>query len=86
MDWLERRSAPDPRAVTAAIARSDDCRSCPCRDLPPPAEAIDRLIARREVHLREKMLWRMLYETCARLDEVLEVSIEESTSPAAGPR
>ncbi|MCW2947886.1 MAG: recombinase, partial [Actinoallomurus sp.] len=39
--------------------------------LPPPDSdtpvrskmAIDRLIARREVHLREKTLWRMLYET-----------------------
>ena len=25
--------------------------------------AVDRLIARREVHLREKTLWRMPYET-----------------------
>ncbi|RPK32291.1 hypothetical protein EES39_39325 [Streptomyces sp. ADI92-24] len=35
--------------------------------------AIDRLIARREVHLREKTLWRMLYETCARSEEILDV-------------
>ncbi|MFJ9530529.1 site-specific integrase [Streptomyces cyaneofuscatus] len=39
--------------------------------------AIDRLIARREVHLREKTLWRMLYETVARSDEILGVNIEE---------
>ena len=39
--------------------------------------AIDRLIARREVHLREKTLWRMLYETCARSEEVLDVNIED---------
>jgi hypothetical protein len=39
--------------------------------------AIDRLIARREVHLREKTLWRMLYETAARAEEVLGVNIEE---------
>ncbi|MCY0933335.1 site-specific integrase [Streptomyces sp. H34-S4] len=39
--------------------------------------AIDRLIARREVHLREKTLWRMLYETTARAEEVLGVNIEE---------
>ncbi|MGA6159736.1 hypothetical protein ACPEIC_41125 [Stenotrophomonas sp. NPDC087984] len=27
---------------------------------------VDRLIARREVHLREKTLWRTLYETAGR--------------------
>ncbi|MCX5103873.1 MULTISPECIES: site-specific integrase [unclassified Streptomyces] len=39
--------------------------------------AIDRLIARREVHLREKTLWRMLYETAARSEEILGVNIED---------
>lgn len=39
--------------------------------------AVDRLIARREVHLREKTLWRMLYETVARAEEILGVNIEE---------
>ncbi|MFF2744236.1 tyrosine-type recombinase/integrase [Kitasatospora sp. NPDC058048] len=53
--------------------------------LPPPdsdtpvrsKKAIDRLIARRDVHLREKTLWRMLYETCARSEEILDVNIED---------
>ncbi|QNT92458.1 hypothetical protein HEP81_02132 [Streptomyces griseofuscus] len=39
--------------------------------------AVDRLIARREVHLREKTLWRMLYETAARAEEILGVNIED---------
>ncbi|MFD9337532.1 tyrosine-type recombinase/integrase [Streptomyces sp. NPDC060028] len=39
--------------------------------------AIDRLIARRDVHLREKSLYRMLYETAARSDEILGVNIED---------
>ncbi len=39
--------------------------------------AIDRLVARREVHLREKTLWRMLYETAGRAEEVLGVNIED---------
>lgn len=39
--------------------------------------AVDRLIARREVHLREKTLWRMLYETAARTEEILGVNIED---------
>ncbi|PWJ03039.1 hypothetical protein DKG34_34765 [Streptomyces sp. NWU49] len=39
--------------------------------------AVDRLIARREVHLREKTLWRMPHEISARAEEILEVNIEE---------
>jgi integrase len=39
--------------------------------------AIGRLIARREVHLREKTLYRMLYETAGRSDEILGVNIED---------
>ncbi|MFF6866344.1 tyrosine-type recombinase/integrase [Streptomyces ardesiacus] len=39
--------------------------------------AIDRLIARREVHLREKTLWRMLYETAGRAEEILGVNIDD---------
>ncbi|OKI84051.1 hypothetical protein AMK11_22090 [Streptomyces sp. CB02414] len=39
--------------------------------------AVDRLIARREVHLREKTLGRTLYETCARAEEILSVNIED---------
>ena len=39
--------------------------------------AIDRLIARREVHLRAKTLWRMLYDTAARAQEILGVNIED---------
>lgn len=38
---------------------------------------IDRLISRRDIHLREKTLWRMLYETAARADEILALNIED---------
>ncbi|MFI7037511.1 hypothetical protein ACIBI0_12540 [Microbispora rosea] len=45
--------------------------------MPPPDSqaparsktAVDRLIARRDVHFREKTLWRMLYETVARSED-----------------
>jgi hypothetical protein len=54
------------------------------RMAPPDSEtsarskiAVDWLIARREVHLREKTLWRMLCETCARAGEILGINIEE---------
>ncbi|AXK88490.1 Site-specific recombinase XerD [Nocardia farcinica] len=39
--------------------------------------AIDRLITRRDIDLRDKTLWRMLYETCARTEELLQVNIED---------
>ncbi|OEV02632.1 tyrosine-type recombinase/integrase [Streptomyces oceani] len=39
--------------------------------------AVDRLIARREVRLREKTLYRMLYETAGRAEEILGVNIED---------
>lgn len=39
--------------------------------------AIDRPIARREVHLREKTLWRMLYGTTARAEQIVGVDIEQ---------
>lgn len=39
--------------------------------------AVGRLIARREGHLREKTLWRMLYETVGRSAEILGVNTEE---------
>ncbi|MFD4427976.1 site-specific integrase [Nocardia sp. NPDC058497] len=54
------------------------------RATPPESEtpvrsrtAIDRLIARRELPLREKTLWRMLYGTCARAEELLQLNIED---------
>lgn len=49
-------------------------------DPEPPTRskgAIDRLVARREVHLREKTLRRMLHETTARAEEVLGVSVQD---------
>ncbi len=46
-----------------------------------PKVMVDRLIGRREVPLREKTLWRMLYETCARAEEILGVNIEDLDLP-----
>jgi integrase len=39
--------------------------------------AIERLLTRRDVPLREKTLWRMLYETAARASEVLALDIAD---------
>ncbi|MEU5160102.1 site-specific integrase [Streptomyces sp. NPDC020875] len=73
LGWCRERGYDGP-AVPAWASRM------PPPDSQTPARskmAVDRLIARREVALREKTLWRMLYETCARAEEILDVNIEE---------
>jgi len=40
-------------------------------------EELDRLFARRDVSLRDRALWRLLYETGARANEVLNLNIED---------
>ena len=37
---------------------------------------IERLLSRKDVPLRDKTLWRMLYETAARCSEVLALNVE----------
>jgi integrase len=58
--------------------------------------AVERLLTRRDIPLREKTLWRLLYETAARASEVLalgprNVAVDESlaggiTGSVADPR
>ncbi|WP_157254852.1 tyrosine-type recombinase/integrase [Nonomuraea typhae] len=38
---------------------------------------LHRLLSRRDIPLREKTLWRMLYETAARAAEILALNIED---------
>ena len=42
-----------------------------------PRARVERLLSRRDVPLREKTLWRMLYETAARASEILALDIED---------
>ncbi len=42
-----------------------------------PRARIERLLSRRDVPLREKTLWRMLYETAARASEILALNVED---------
>ncbi|MEU9455606.1 site-specific integrase [Streptomyces sp. NPDC048277] len=73
LGWCAERGYDGP-AVPAWVKRM------PPPDSETPARskmAVDRLIGRRDVHLREKTLWRMLYETVARSEEILGVNIEE---------
>ncbi len=40
-------------------------------------EDLDRLFSRRDATLRDRCLWRMLYETAARTQEVLRLNVED---------
>lgn len=46
--------------------------------------AIDRLIPHRNIHVREKTLWRILYEACARAEELLQLNILDLDLDLAG--
>ena len=42
-----------------------------------PYEDLEELWSRRDIDLREKTLWRMLYETAARAGEILALNVED---------
>jgi site-specific recombinase XerD len=42
-----------------------------------PLASLERLWERRDLALRERTLWRLLYETAARADEVLRLNVED---------
>ena len=46
-----------------------------------PHQDLEKLWSRREVSLREKTLWRMLYETAARAGEILALNVEDLDLP-----
>ena len=70
--WCDERwpLAADPLATVAPRRRlADNTRAISYEDL-------EELWRRRGVSLREKTLWRMLYETAARASEVLALDVE----------
>lgn len=73
LGWCRQRGYEGPMVPAWAKRLAVPDSETPARS----KMAIDRLIARREVHLREKTLWRMLYETAGRCEEILGVNIEE---------
>jgi integrase len=46
-----------------------------------PIASLERLWQRREIPIRERTLWRMLYETAARADEILGIDTEDLDIP-----
>ncbi|MEH6796733.1 MAG: tyrosine-type recombinase/integrase [Rhodococcus sp. (in: high G+C Gram-positive bacteria)] len=73
LTWCAEQGWTAPKVPASAGRSTPPDSDTPVR----PRTAIDRLIARRDIHVREKMLWRMLYETCARTEELLQLNIED---------
>ena len=86
LSWCAANRLPAPVLPASAERRREHLNAT--RAVPRPA--IDRALSRRDVPLREKTLWRMLYETAARASEVLALNIEdldlEPAAPRSGPR
>jgi site-specific recombinase XerD len=60
-DWLT--TDPGRRLARRKVTRT--------RDKAIPRARLDRLFTEDRNSLRERVLWRMLYETCARAEEIL---------------
>ena len=73
LSWCAANRLPAPVLPASAERRREHLNAT--RAVPRPA--IDRALSRRDVPLREKTLWRMLYETAARASEVLALNIED---------
>jgi integrase len=77
VSWLtwctQKKRWPAPQLPPDAERRKEN--SDATRAL--PRGRVERLLSRRDVPLREKTLWRMLYETAARAGEVLALDVED---------
>jgi len=73
LTWCANRRWPAPQLPGDAerlTEHSDTTRAL-------PRASIERLLSRRDIPLREKTLWRMLYETAARASEILALNVED---------
>ena len=77
MSWLtwcaQKKRWPAPQLPPDAERRRE--HNDATRTL--PRARVERLLSRRDVPLREKTLWRMLYETAARASEILALNVED---------
>jgi|KBSSwiStaDraftv2_1062776.scaffolds.fasta_scaffold02927_12 integrase len=78
LTWCATRQHWTTPTVPAAVERrrehNDDTKAV-------SRSRIDRLCRRRDVPLREKTLWRMLYESASRASAVLALNIEDLDLP-----
>ena len=73
LSWCTANRLPAPVLPASAERRREHINATRAVSRP----AIDRALSGRDVPLREKTLWRMLYETAARASEVLALDIED---------
>lgn len=66
-DWLS--TEPGRRLERRKVTRT--------RDKAIPRARLDRLFTDDRNPLRERVLWRMLYETCARTEEILSLNVHD---------
>lgn len=65
-----------------AVAQALQRRKPRARKNPPvPRRVLDDLLGDYEIPVRERCLWRMLYETGARVSEVLRLNVEDLDIP-----
>ena len=81
LSWCAANRLPAPVLLASAERRREHLNAT--RAIPRPA--IERALSRRDVPLREKTLWRMLYETAARASGVLGLNIDDP-GPGRPPR
>ena len=73
VSYCQRNKWTDHDPMSLVVRRReprDQTKAIPYQDL-------ETLWSRRDINLREKTLWRMLYETAARAGEILAVNVED---------
>ena len=77
VSYCQRNRWIDHDPMTLVVRRReprDQTRTIPHQDL-------ETLWSRRDISLREKTLWRMLYETAARAGEILSLNVDDLDLP-----
>ncbi|MGH9068306.1 MAG: tyrosine-type recombinase/integrase [Acidimicrobiales bacterium] len=73
LTWCAKNRHPAPALPPSLERRTEH----PDETKALSRSAIERQLSRRDIPLREKTLWRMLYETAARTSEVLALDIAD---------
>jgi integrase len=71
--WHEQGWMPDDDLVRSISRRS----KAPDRTRARSKAEVEELLTREDISIRERVLWRLLYETAARSAEVLRLNVED---------
>jgi integrase len=75
--WLTWCQTKKHWAAPCVPADAERRREHPDETKAVTKNAVHRLLSRRDIPLRERTLWRMLYETAARAAEILSLNVED---------